>query len=478
MNPHKLIFDYLDGEITREDDKMLRDLLKEDTTLSRDFQSFLDLSFEYNKSNEDFIYPELFLDNVEENIIARIESDNAARKEKERRRRVFFGYSIAAVPAFILLLVLTTFNFGNIELNLNKLLTDEKAVISTEESIAKAPELEANQVTISRDREVTLKSKVKPDTKNSLPVATEISKNSALAVESTLNNSNEQITISENNSTTLDNTNNRVVENEKSNDSNVQTNDRNISEAPNTLDDKFDIFENKSRNEQYSIGGNISSSTSKISNADQMNPLNPFTTNFNSFASINGTGVEMNSFFGKEFATFGVMGVKNTVSSFTQSIAAKIDDYTKIGLETGYMDFSGEESKYTIIQKGKTNLTGNPKNTDKNKILNNDDNDNTELIRISGTEVSSRRLYWAGIFYERNLLEMNRFALSSRLGFGASDIGFVSSLKVIGKYELFRRVDLTIGADAKIFNGTQEFFVNKNSISSTVSFIYGVRFAF
>jgi hypothetical protein len=225
----------------------------------------------------------------------------------------------------------------------------------------------------------------------------------------------------------------------------------------------------KSTNVQLSISSPIQNIDNSFDNSEMPDSFEGFNTEFASFSSkISGSNVELNSFFGKEFATFGVSGVKDLVSSFTQSIAARVDEYTKIGLETGYMQFSGNESKYTIIKNGNSNSY---------TILDNSD-EKGELFRIPGTQATDRRLFWAGIFYERNLLEFNKLALSSRMSFGASDIGFVSSLKMIGRYQLLKQVDLTIGADAKLFSGTKEYFVCKNSLGSTISFIYGIRFAF
>lgn len=480
MNPNKLIFDYLDGEISREDDKALRELLKEDSELSREFKSILDMNYEIEKSNENFIYPEEFLDNFEEKMIARIDSDNAVIKAKERRRKVFWSYSIAAVPVFFMLLLLSNYTITNLQTDLKKIYSgslldvnksdiEEKSIETGKNTESIASENSPITKTSSQKKSINHKSvnlsKIqKSDNKPIVPSV--ISENSDKAVISTSAQNNElttaEISVQKDNIKFEDNfqgknITSRQFENSKS----IITENKNFNNNSESLN--FNKSSNTFTNVQNESKNNLNENFGNSSGLNQ---------NFNSFSStINSTNIELNSFFGKEMVSFGVGGTNQAITSFTQSIAAKMDDYGRIGIETGYMQFSGDVPMYTIIKKSQSDLQ------DGITIVENSDEKDV-LIRTKGTEKSEKNLIWAGLFYERNLLDLNYFTISSRMTIGASDVGFVSSLKIIGKYQLLNSIDLTIGADTKLFNGTQEFFTSKNSLSSTISFIYGVRFAF
>lgn len=484
MNPNKLIFDYLDGEISREDDKALRELLKEDSELSREFKAMLDMNYEIEKSNDNFIYPEEFLDNFEENMISRIEKDNAVIKAKERRRKVFWSYSIAAVPVFFMLLLLSNYTITNLQTDLKKLSSgslldvkksaiEEKSIETGKNTESIAAEKSPITKTSSQKNSINHKSvnlsKIHKSDKASI-VPSVMSENSDKAVISTSAQNNELKTaeISE------------PKDNVKSEANKFENNFQEKNIASRQFENsKSIITENKNISNNFeSLNFNKSSNTfSNVQNENKNNlnenfgNSNGLNQNFNSFSPTLSNNIELNSFFGKDIVSFGVGGTNQAITSFTQSIAAQMDDYGRIGIETGYMQFSGDVPMYTIIKKSQSDLQ------DGITIVENSDEKDV-LIRTKGTEKSEKNLIWAGLFYERNLIDLNHFKISSRMSLGASDVGFVSSLKIIGKYQLFNSIDLTIGADTKLFNGTQEFFTSKNSLSSTISFIYGVRFAF
>jgi hypothetical protein len=482
MNPHKLIFDYLDGELSREDDKALRELLREDTSLSRDYQSILDVHYEIEKSNKDFIYPGEFLDNVEEMILGRLDIDNAARKEKERRRKVFIGYSIASIPAFIVLFILSSINFGNLmqTLNIGNSNTDETngqtAVIeqftsdensgnnqqfSEEKSFAKSN----SSLNSKNDKliisSVTSSEKITENASSMNLVTNEqIRTKNAAAVLSNLNETTEKNVLTETNTLDSDQRNfgNQIIEEsvqpDKSKSNSVAPNNQSMQYYSQLPEGKSNVAQMNQKNTGF--GGSFNT---------------PSNTEFNQFGSIaDKSDVELNSFFGKEFAAYGVNNNQQIINSFTQSIGAKIDDYSRVGIETGFMQITGDESTYIMINKSSKSRLG--------KIVLDNSDEKDILVKTKGIQSSDRKMFWFGLFYERNLLQLDKLSCSSRLSLGSSDVGFVSSLKVIGRYQLFSNFDLTLGADAKLFNGTQEFFVSKNPVSSTLSLIYGIRFSF
>ena len=451
-------------------------MLKEDTDLSRDFQSILEMNYEIEKMNEDFDYPVNFLDNVEEKILVMMDADNNQKKEKERRLRVIFGYSVASVPAFLVLLILTTFNFGNLQVNLNK--TGNYSSNSPRTSQATEPRVE--NLPVAQSHKVYAPAiRSKATTNTSFNIASESTTDNYIANENISSEVKNSLENSGANSISVDNNSKLAIS-----DSQKETNLTNSELKQIDFDQKITntISEVKTLN-----GTQISSATnnsqqlltpnSSVQLANQPTQdfnavTQTFSTGFSSFASTikSNDAIVLNSFFGSDIAAFGVSNADQVISSFTQSIGAKVDDFTQLGLETGFMEFSGEQSHFTFVNK--SGSTGG-----QSLILNNSDDDGN-LIRIPGTQLSNKRLFWAGIFYERNLLDLDKFSISSRMSLGGSDIGFVSSLKFIGRYRLLNKLELTMGADAKLFNGTEEIFVSKNSVSSTISLIYGIHFAF
>ncbi|OGU58385.1 MAG: hypothetical protein A2X64_03525 [Ignavibacteria bacterium GWF2_33_9] len=485
MNPHKLIFEYLDGELNREDDKALRDLLKEDTELSRDFQSILDINYEIQKSNEEYNYPENFLDSVEEGILARMEQDNLLREEKERKRKVFFGYSIAAVPAFILLIVLTTLNFGNLQVDLQKILqnqTNELSLVNDENANQTNQLIQDNSdLVVNKTASYSVKKSAEKSGKNyQMNLITEsdetaVETNFAAALDSREFNS-----IGNSSNSDIES---KSVENENPGN-NSTTNSVSIPSARNTSPDLVSDSEvnnfskSKSANEiriensQAMILAQTIPNVKLNENLEKSfkKNISDFGTNFTTFSStVSHQDIVMNSLLGTELVTFGLSNSHETVNSFTQSIGAVLDDYSQFGLETGYMEIRGDEGIYNLIKADEELNT---------LVLNNSTSSNSELTRIPNTQEANKKLFWAGLFYQRELLELNSLSLSSRISFGASDYGIVSSLKIMGSYEISRNFEFTLGADTKIYSGIKDLFVTQNNLSSTISLIYGIHFAF
>jgi hypothetical protein len=123
MKQHKLIFRYLDGEITREEDNLLREMINQDAELKNDFQSFVEIDYEIQKANDDIEYPENFFNSVENSIVSRMQEDIYLSDKKKNRKLVFFQYSIAASILIFFALLLNIDHFGNQSIKLNKVYT-------------------------------------------------------------------------------------------------------------------------------------------------------------------------------------------------------------------------------------------------------------------------------------------------------------------------------------------------------------------
>jgi hypothetical protein len=470
MKQHKLIFRYLDGEITREEDNLLREMINQDAELKNDFQSFVEIDYEIQKANDDIEYPENFFNSVENSIVSRMQEDIYLSDKKKNRKLVFFQYSIAASILIFFALLLNIDHFGNQSIKLNKVYT-------------------ANQNSYMINNQTTNNEQSKI---NTISVHNQIQ--SIASVKKANTNSDLKKDIDETEKNNIDFANLIQSKNISSNEPNSSISEQNpeilvvqpsnIKKSPEqglNLNKEYDekLFSNNSPGnfnnsnmgkEEKKDNDNAQkmSLTTDYNNYTNLFSNSKYSPSFNTnFSKVHLSVLELNSFLGNDFVCLGVDKSTQVINSFTQSVGTSIDDDSRIGLETGYMNFSISQNKYVTINKGSLSSSTI-------QIENADDNGSV-LIRTSGSSLAEQNLFWAGIFYERNFLNYNDFTLSSRLSIGASDIGFVSSLKFISKYSISKAIDILIGADAKMFTGGATFSPANSNFSSTISLIYGMR---
>ncbi|HRS02639.1 MAG TPA: hypothetical protein P5545_08845, partial [Bacteroidota bacterium] len=85
MNLTELIFKYIDGTITREEDAILRKMIEEDPSLKRDYNALLNLDFEIKNDVNEIDYPEEFFENVQNEIKNKIIVDNNRRLARKKK---------------------------------------------------------------------------------------------------------------------------------------------------------------------------------------------------------------------------------------------------------------------------------------------------------------------------------------------------------------------------------------------------------
>lgn len=455
MKRYDLLFRYLDGEITRDEDKTLREIIKDDPKLGTDFQSFLEIDYQINKINNEMEYPDDFIDEIGMKISNRIVLDNELklmRKEVRKQYATRFVLVPAIIAAFFFTFLISV---QNPEINLLSLPTGnpETNTISN-----KPPENE----NISR-----FSAKVKKQEKfitNSEKLIENKSSESIITIESenNLSNSNSDFSkIISAHSDTFNNENNvKLTQQSQKEDEPILQN--NIVSKP--------VINNNASMQLDAPSLNYFSSEEFLINPIIQN----FTSNIFQASLINNSNIEINSLLGSDIAQIGVNSSNQIVNSFTQSFSAEVSSGSSLGLETGYIEFKAKTKKITEIS-SKTKTGGLNGFT----ILeqNNNSSENPVLIRVEGIEATNHRMFWVGLFFEKNFLNYDDINISSRISLGASDNGVISSLKLLAKYNLTKGIILTLGTDAKIFEGS--FNENKiNRINSAFSLVYGVKFTF
>lgn len=481
MNQHNLLFRYLDGEISREEDQILREQLTQDKDLNEDFQTFLEIDYNINKLNDEIDFPDDFLNEVGNNIQTKLAVDQQVRLiRKELNAR--YTQRFVLVPALIALFIsIFVSNIENPFLNLNKVFSLNKN--------------ESSQPLISKqvNNNITTKAKHKITSTNSYATNQDLDNqsidNQSIAgfIQSQNSTENKAITtdrmITNSHATTSSITSN-IVE-DVTNQNYIETLGNNL---PTITSNNSDGFESRNGNENFGKSNakteNGISNYSPTANRNNSNYNNNYNSSSN-FASRNSsinylpfdqsvnfsggfTNIELRTIVGTDLFNFGVGKSSAVINSLTQSFASKIDDFNKFGLETGYSEFNTKVLKYIEIKNNKTS----------SKLLSQEDSGEAPLLtRIEDVETQFERMFWVGVFYELDYLKGENYALSSRLTLGATDVGAYSSLKLMVNYKLFKNVNITLGSDARIFNGKFNAST-KNEVNSTLSLIYGLNFAF
>jgi hypothetical protein len=491
MKQHKLIFDYLDGEISSEDNKILREILNEDEELQKDFQNFVDINFEMKNDNENFIFPEEFLDSVGNSIVGRMQEDKKLLEQKEKRKKLFFQYSLVATFLIISGLILNFYRINTPSFSFDKNYSNQ----STE----KLPlMLKSDKIAQSNDNSSLRKTPLKAmfnsnnfHQSNNKSVFSNklISQDNIYDEKNVASSKDAQISSNSSNNQIQDNGNNanftKEITGNNEND-NISTNSLNNTDENKIIESNFSfnsfnaqnkLIENKNINFNQNLQNNLNQTSILSEINEKENPYfdaSSFSNHIFPNSHINtivasNKHLDLNSFFGYDLIAFGVTKKNQIINSFTQSVGAEIDNYSKIGLETGFMQYIISEDKYIMITKENSGGT-------LIKIENSDDK--SILVRVSGSSITNKDLLWAGVYYERSMINFDNFILSSRISIGASDYGLMSSLKLIAKYRIAKSIDLTIGSDAKLFSGNGANSTTKSNLNSTISLIYGLRFAF
>jgi len=457
MKRHDLLFRYLDGEITRDEDKILREIIKEDPELGEDLQSFLEIDYYINKSNEEFDYPEEFINQVGNQISNRIVFDKDIKKMRSVIRRQYtmkFIVVPAIIAVFFFAFLIKVQNpeidfFTSSTNNSNSSIFDinnsnyDIVTKSEKQSIIRKP----------NDYKYTNSINLQPHKHNEFNSKSQEINTETLATNNDATEVSIQSFIEQKYISMSDNQDNETKQQISPTKDAINQTNRNFNQLQ--LNNPWD---NNSYNEQFALNPKLQ---------------NFIITPFNS-SLIPQSNIQINSLIGTDIYRVGVNSTNQIVNSFTQSFAAEIAKGSSLGLEAGFMEFKSNTKKITEIssksmKNGFNGLT----------ILEfeNNSSENPVLIRVEGVQSINQKVVWVGFFYERNFLEFNDFNFSSRFSLGLSDNGMISSLKLIGKYNITKQIIITFGSDAKIFEGS--FNENQiNRINSTFSLIYGVKFAF
>ncbi len=443
MNLENLISQYIDGELTRDEDAALRELLSQDGTAQAKFDASMELRSQFLEDAESITTPEDLYVNTEDIVLMKMLADSP-----EARKPVLAPgyYSMAA--AVTLLFLISIFQISDLNNMIRGSFSAEYKFPSAEYSGSYLNNAAAEDQVSRASNEIA-------------DVYGNASDNNAAAADEIFIASTES------------------VEGEFSGGAGISEN----------LELSAFVFEEESENgggisdAGYGAGGSdiFAGNESLRASLNRTGVIPRFggtggSMNGMSFYDINtitANNIEIMTMFGNDVLVGGFKGDQDvSVAHFSQSIAYNITEESWIGAEIGYTEYSYNEDVVVKLPVGKMK---------KNNIEELDPADQGELL--SGHSFSfdrSRHLFWASAFYERKLFETNNLSVTGRLGAGASTDGLLAFGRTFAKYNVIGGLSLTAGLEGRVFSfdipSTQSGA--GKSMRSTLGLIYGVQLRF
>lgn len=480
MSLDKLISQYLDGELTHEEDVELRELLRDDISSKHEFDAAVFLSAALREDAESISTPEDVFRDTEDLIMMKFMEALPASKEK-KRRKIFFSFNLDFLqnwnmkPAFamaaVLVIVGSAIGIWQIDEQNMPSQTNKNTFSS-----AIGSGIQASKSELSTDEESRTKAQ---------KVLNSIIAKPARIVEKTAKirtyvNSNTDINLVS--SRELSNT----ISNEElaANQSNNSIN--NVSEQELAVIDKI-LVEEASLTNYSSIDLNTNGSQAlmvlntiqNINTNDvvKFNNTNDYVNSYDMNASVfypNSNWFESNSmtlgtFVSQELATIkGTDKRIRTKSNYSQSFGYSTSESMKVGFEVGLTEY-----EYDDISTVRVKIKGSSI-----KILGLDPigNSNNSGIVLPVVINRDEKLIWAAGFVESSIISNDYMSINGRLGAGATNYGGLAYLKLLGNMNIYNGINLTIGADSRIYN--LKVASDNNSWKASAGIIYGLQFKF
>lgn len=179
---------------------------------------------------------------------------------------------------------------------------------------------------------------------------------------------------------------------------------------------------------------------------------------------------------------------ESSIASISQSVSYAVNKSDRVGVEFGYTSYTYEGNTIVPVKASGVFASAGKdgSNTTRASILGAGDGkpqppkvDNTKSTwknkEVAYTDQG--KMYWGAAFYERQVLRINNASLHGRLGIGGSGEGGVAYGRVFGKYDVLSIISLTVGAESRALLKSPAS-VDKPEINAAVSLMYGLQVRF
>ncbi len=502
MNYDDLISRYLDGELSQEDDNMLRNEIAKNPQLKSDFDDAIFVHCALKSDSEKMQVPEDLKRNIQDLVLMKILNDN--------RNKTVIQYSRAKTKSFAMAVVaVIIFGFSYLSdyptiKHINNLLSYQQNQVTS----TITPQISSNSLSTDLAEDMNLSNKIAGNSNQSKNLSSKNDKTYSNSIR--LNNSKlsklstskvaEENNIQSQNS--IDNLTlarsisyNDIIEHNSSNNDNysqVEENKnlknelyfKNQSENINiasSLDNQLSMTsenntriksdDNKIKSFSYPYLRNSKKNIvpSEYNRFSSINAYNSFNNNINSVYNTDPLiNLVFNTYYAGNsvYANIGNNDDKLNIG-FSQSIGYSVNQRHKIGLEVGNISYSTSTTKMVPVASGVLNSNGNPI----------DDNASPSPTILMPIKMSNHSNYiWGNIFYEYNFLQYDNLALNGRIGIGGNKAGLMNLSRLTASYKLLNSINVSVGLDNRLFF-INDFYsdVSKKMINS-LSIVYGIQF--
>lgn len=184
----------------------------------------------------------------------------------------------------------------------------------------------------------------------------------------------------------------------------------------------------------------------------------------------------------------GTKTVSGGVSFVAQSLAYEVGS-SRVGLEIGYLSFNyvNGNSRYAASNI----ITKNPKDSDptggKHQIEGGvsggtytpDPSQGGNSSLVSVQDLQKKSTVWGAVFYERPFSVSEHFSLQARLGAGGTNEGLMSYLRGVCTYDVVRNFSFSLGVNSRVMViRTPYLATSSDNLNTGLSLIYGVQINF
>lgn len=437
MNLEYLIMKYIDGELTLEEDNLLRTYLKQDPLAKDLFDEYLEIHLNLKDDAETIVLPNSIAEKTQNIVMMKILNETNNYINQENTRKVgFYKYSKVAAVYFIIFL---SFLFKISDNSLDNLFFNS-----------------SSNNTISKDYQDSPKKSAilkKNDDKKLVNVFNK-------KISNNFNQKDEKIV-----SNLFYSINNNLISNE------------------NLVSKDIDVNFLSSTN-QLNIENKSNQTFDNLINLDLNNTIVNESTNFgnfnNSFLNDNyidlnfintKTSIGLNTNIAYDFSRNGINTFENSsIKNISQSISYSIDNDKRFGIEFGMTEFS-----YPSIKFVKLNNKIDKEQSSKVEILDPTYDDGMLIIPVNIEELEKN--YWGSVFYEQTFLNLDQLKFDYRIGIGKSNDGFVTNFRFLTKYNIISIINITGGLELRAFEYDLKL-INKKGFATNISLIWGINFQF